>query len=41
MGAPKLTKTMLKMGPYFDSVLVEFLLDYGPHFGSIFQHKST
>ena len=41
MGAPKLTKTKLKMGPFFDSGLVEFVLDSGPHFGGIVQHKLT
>ena len=32
---------MLKMGPFFDSVLVEFLLNSGGHFGGIFQNKLT
>ena len=26
---------------FFDSVLVEFLLNYGAHVGGIFQHKLT
>ena len=39
IGVPKLNKTMLKMGSFFDGVLVEFLLNSGAHFGGIIQHK--
>ena len=39
MGDQKLTKTMLKIGPFVDSVSVELLLDVGANFGGMFQHK--
>ena len=41
MEGEKLIKTMPNMGPLFDNVLVEFLLNSGAYFEGTFQHKLT